>query len=248
MIDTHCHALPGIDDGPSALSEAIELARVLVSHGVEIAVCTPHWSRAFPTSHARATAAKDVLSDALRQASLPLELVVSAELSDVVAATNPITEIRERSIVGRAVLVEMVHDSLPIHAAVVTRRLASEGLTTVLAHPERCSAIQREPHLLDPLRADGAQVQLVAPSLASRRATREGYTAWDLLETGRVDMVASDAHGTGRRPCELRAAENLVTESFGSDVWRELTCEAPRRLLGSLTAATQPVDEPTARS
>jgi protein-tyrosine phosphatase len=241
VIDTHCHVLPGIDDGPSTLVEAIELAQVFVSQGVEVAVCTPHWSRAFPTSHARATAAKDVLSEALHQASVPLGLVVSAELSDVVAATNPITEIRERSIVGRAVLVEMVRDSLPIHAAVVTRRLGSAGLITVLAHPERCTAIQREPHLLDPLRADGAQVQLVAPSLASRRATREGYTAWDLLETGRVDLVASDAHGTGRRPCELRAAEDLVTERFGSDVWQELTREAPRRLLGALTPAPHPV-------
>jgi len=231
VIDTHCHLLPGVDDGPATIAAAVELARVLSGHGVEIAVCTPHWSRAFPTTHGQAAAARAVLSDALRDAGIDLDLVVSAELSEVVAATHALAEIRERSIGGRIVIVELVRDSLPIHAAAVTRRLASAGMTTVLAHPERCSEIQRDPHLLDPLRAAGARVQIVAPSLTEHGGVHTRDTAWELLRTGRVDVLASDAHGAGRRPSELRAAEAFVTERLGSATWRELTYEAPQRLL-----------------
>ena len=45
MIDTHCHLLPGLDDGPATLPGSLDLARALVADGVEHVVCTPHFSR-----------------------------------------------------------------------------------------------------------------------------------------------------------------------------------------------------------
>ena len=234
MIDTHCHLLPGIDDGPPTVDEAVALAWAMASQGVDVAVCAPHWSREFPTSHAQSVAALAVLGDALQQADIHLDLLVSAELTAVVAGTAPLDEIRERSIGGCVVLVEMVSDSLPAQVSAVTRRLAAAGMSTMLAHPERCGAVQSDPRLIDHLREEGAYVQVVAPSLTGLRATREGATAWELLDMGRVDLIASDAHGSRRRPCQLGAAEALVTERFGPAAWRELTGDSPRRLLDSV--------------
>src|SRR4051812_415054 len=42
MIDLHCHLLPGIDDGPETLAEALELARLAVANGITEARVTPH--------------------------------------------------------------------------------------------------------------------------------------------------------------------------------------------------------------
>ena len=42
MIDLHCHLLPGIDDGPESLDEAIALAAHAVKSGITYAVVTPH--------------------------------------------------------------------------------------------------------------------------------------------------------------------------------------------------------------
>ncbi|MGC1955312.1 MAG: CpsB/CapC family capsule biosynthesis tyrosine phosphatase, partial [Gammaproteobacteria bacterium] len=42
MIDIHCHLLPGIDDGPEELDEALEMARLAVAHGITEAIVTPH--------------------------------------------------------------------------------------------------------------------------------------------------------------------------------------------------------------
>lgn len=241
VIDTHCHLLPGIDDGPPTVDEAVALAWAMTSQGVEVAVCTPHWSREFPTSHAQSVAAQAVLADALQRSDIRLDLVVSAELTAVVAATEPLDAIRERSLGGRVVLVEMVGDSLPAHLSAVTRRLTAAGMSTVLAHPERCGAVQSDPRLLDRLRDEGAYVQVVAPSLTGNRATREGNAAWELLDRGRVDLIASDAHGSRRRPCQLEEAEVLVTERFGPGAWRELTGDAPRRLLERIGATVDRV-------
>ena len=42
MIDWHCHLLPGIDDGPSTMDEAVEMAKYLANVGYHTVYCTPH--------------------------------------------------------------------------------------------------------------------------------------------------------------------------------------------------------------
>jgi len=42
MIDLHCHLLPGIDDGPETMEEALALAMHAVQNGIVRSVVTPH--------------------------------------------------------------------------------------------------------------------------------------------------------------------------------------------------------------
>ena len=42
MIDLHCHLLPGIDDGPETMAQALALAAHAVRSGIAHAVVTPH--------------------------------------------------------------------------------------------------------------------------------------------------------------------------------------------------------------
>ncbi len=42
MIDVHSHVLPGIDDGTTALDEALDFCRIAHERGTEILVATPH--------------------------------------------------------------------------------------------------------------------------------------------------------------------------------------------------------------
>jgi capsular polysaccharide synthesis CpsB/CapC-like protein len=42
VIDIHCHLLPGVDDGPGSMREAVAMARVAVDNGIRTMVCTPH--------------------------------------------------------------------------------------------------------------------------------------------------------------------------------------------------------------
>ncbi len=48
MIDTHLHILPGVDDGPETIEEALALARALVQEGIHTAIATPHFNDMFP--------------------------------------------------------------------------------------------------------------------------------------------------------------------------------------------------------
>ena len=41
-MDIHCHCLPGIDDGPATMADAISLCRLLVRDRIGTVVATPH--------------------------------------------------------------------------------------------------------------------------------------------------------------------------------------------------------------
>ena len=48
LIDLHCHALPGVDDGPATLEDSLALLRAAHAAGAKTVVATPHVSPALP--------------------------------------------------------------------------------------------------------------------------------------------------------------------------------------------------------
>lgn len=231
MIDTHCHLLPGLDDGPPDLPAARELAVQLVRQGIVEVVCTPHLSRRYPIERAQARAAMQKLGADLDRAGVSLRLHLAAEVTPERVTQDGAARLQFRAIAGRFLLVEIVQATPLATLRLVQTTLARYRLTAVFGHPERCRAVQRRPEALRALRDDGALVQVVAPSLLGRWGPEASATAWELIDQGLVDLLASDAHGFLRRRPHLREAAVLVAERFGDDVRTALTERTPRRLL-----------------
>jgi protein-tyrosine phosphatase len=238
MIDTHCHLLPALDDGPATIEDAIELARLLVANGVTSVLCTPHYSRQFPTKHADAVARHETLRGELAAEGIALETAVAAEVSPAFALSAPLEELVLRSVGRRFLVVEVLADSPADLFAMVSERLGPHGLVPVFGHPERSRAVQRVPSSVDAARRDGALVQILAPSLLGRWGREVAAATLELLDTGRADLLASDAHGASRRRVHLAEAGKLVEERLGSGVLAELTERGPATVL----AATHPHD------
>jgi protein-tyrosine phosphatase len=234
MIDTHCHLLPGLDDGPPDDAGALELARALVDDEVRMVVCTPHYTRQFPTDHDAAESALAQLRLRLAEAEIPLELVLAAEVGPVFALDAPTEEIARRALAGRFVLVEVTPDSPAPFFDAVGERLAREGLTPVFAHPERSRALQRSLEPLADARGAGAVVQVVAPSLLGRWNETVADTAWRIVDAGLADLLASDAHGIARRRVHLGEAADEVGHRYGHEAARRLTASAPARVVDGL--------------
>ncbi len=72
MIDLHCHILPGIDDGPDTIDDALALARAAVAAGTRTIVATSHVSPRIRTPRqpiALAVAALNAAADRARSRS-----------------------------------------------------------------------------------------------------------------------------------------------------------------------------------
>jgi protein-tyrosine phosphatase len=75
----------------------------------------------------------------------------------------------------------------------------------VLAHPERCPALHREPRLVGSLVRGGVLTSVTAGSLTGRFGGEVRRFARRLVEEGLVHNVASDAHDALRRRPTLGA-------------------------------------------
>jgi protein-tyrosine phosphatase len=230
VVDTHCHLLPGLDDGPRRTGDALDLARELVAAGVHTVLCTPHYTRQWPTDHGVALAAHRDLREALDRAAIGLATSVSAEVGTAFAVTQPLEELLKRS-VGPYVVVEIYADTPAPYVETVVDRFAEAGLLPVFAHPELARFVDRRPEVFDDARAGGALVQVLAPGVTGFWGPEVARNAWDLLEADRADLVASDAHGR-RRPARLLAeAAELIERRLGRGARLDLTETRPAALV-----------------
>jgi protein-tyrosine phosphatase len=231
MIDTHCHLLPGLDDGPRRLQESVALARQLVQCGVRHVICTPHFTRRYPTDHRTAARRLDELRTVLDEAGVPLKLDLAAEIGSAAAVEASQSELVQRRLGGRHLLVELERDTPAGVVDPILARLAELECTPVLAHPERCRHLRHRTSLIDAARCHGALIQVVAPSLVGRWGEDVGRAAWRLLDSGRVDILASDSHRPRHNHDYLKAALALVAKRLGAEALRELTVLRPARIL-----------------
>jgi protein-tyrosine phosphatase len=232
VIDTHCHLLPGLDDGPRSELEAVRMARQLVRFGVKQVVCTPHYSRRYPTSMVAAAGRRIELIRALSALGIELETHLGAEVHPELVLTAPDDELLGRALPGGFLLVELIASTPARFVSAALERLGVLELLPVFAHPERCHAVQRRPELLDEPRAAGALVQIVAPSLLMGRDRSVTNAAWNLLDAGRADLLATDAHTAHGTRTQLRPLGDLVARRYGHEAVEQLTLTNARKLFG----------------
>ena len=231
MIDTHCHLLHSLDDGPKTADDSVELARQLATAGVRAVVCTPHFSRRYRTELRPALERITELERLLLEASISLSLSLAAEVSPAFAVSVPLEELLPRTIAGQFVLVELEPDTPAAFLETAVERLAAERLGAVFAHPERCRSVREQTRLLEEARAAGALVQVVAPSLTGRWGKDVGVAAWKLLDAGVVDVLGSDSHRPSPTATHLEVAAGRIEARYGGEVLADLTERAPSRLV-----------------
>ncbi len=216
MIDTHLHILPGVDDGPETIEEALALARVLVQEGIHSAIATPHYNDEFPRRSAWEIQHRvNDMQHALDRCSIPLRLFAGHEVLIKPGLVEDIQTGRLATLNGgRYLLLELWPSAWIPETERVIFELRAAGIIPVLAHVERYHAIQKDPNRLAALLEQGVLTQLTASSLSGLRGKTVRHCAETLLKRGLIHCIASDAHGLQKRPPGvlkgLRCAQGLL--------------------------------------
>ena len=229
MIDLHFHLLPGIDDGPAGIDEAVELARAAAREGTRTVVATPHVSWSYPNDAGVIASAADALRSRLQQEELDLEVIDGAEIAMTRVADIQPAEL-ERLRLGSSswMLLEPPFTAVGTGVDTIVADLQERGHRILLAHPERCLAFRRDPAALRRLVDGGALTSVTAGSLVGDFGEEVRAFAMTLMREGLVHTVASDAHDLERRPPVI--LESL--RSAGLDALAEwLTEGVPAALL-----------------
>ncbi len=209
MIDLHCHVIPGVDDGPATIEDSLALCRAALAAGTTRIIATPHVNWTYPGVDA-ATVLEGVtaVSAALAQESVGVDVAAGAEI-----ALSRIGDLSEAEIAslrlgeGPYLLIECPHQGgAPTAIHQMLHGFAGSGHSILLAHPERCPVFQSNAGLLPGLIQIGMLSCITARSLTGEFGSRARGYAWELMESGQVHAIASDAHDALRRPPDLAPA------------------------------------------
>jgi protein-tyrosine phosphatase len=236
MIDLHCHLLPGIDDGPATLGEALAMARLAVQHGICEARVTPHLHVGrWDNDRARIVPAVQAYRAALHAHGIELRVSFAAEVRasyDVV----PLIEEGRVPFLGKVggasvLLLELPHSHVPVGAERLVEWLLGRGIRPMLAHPERNKDIVRDPRKILPFVRLGCLLQLTADAVAGEFGEDCAACAAKLLAEGWVTVLASDAHDSAARPPRISRGREAAARIVGADEARKLVEDNPRRIV-----------------
>jgi protein-tyrosine phosphatase len=201
VIDLHCHVLPGIDDGPATIEDSIALVRVAEAAGTSAIVATSHVSWHYPNDAATIARLVDELNRRLEEEQIAVKIFAGAEI----AATR-VEEISPEELSslhlgdGPWVLLEPPFTPVTAGLGSVVASLQGTGHRVVLAHPERCPGLRREPRLIESFVDGGVLMSITAGSLVGSFGGEVRRFALHMVEQGFVHNVVSDAHDAVNRP------------------------------------------------
>ena len=213
LVDLHCHILPAIDDGSPSLEASLELARQAVADGIRYILATPHHMDRHYLNHAGdvATAVK-VFQAELDANDIPLTIFPGQEVHLNGQLMENIDDLLGIDTSRHYLLLELPHEMVPSYLDEMIFQLSCEGITPVIAHPERNAQIIAEPQRLYKLVEDGVLAQVTATSLVGAFGEQVQRTAKEFVKCGLVQVVASDAHTLKNRGFAMTKAYQVLNE------------------------------------
>ncbi len=237
MIDIHSHILPGLDDGAPDLDEALLMAQMAVEDGIEAIIATPHViSGVFDQTRQGIFVAVASMRAALHAAGIPLAILPGAEchLEPDLPQRLADGQLMTLNDTGRYLLVELPASMVPDYTGKVLYEIQLQGVTPIIAHPERNAEVIRRPDVLLEFSKRGILSQVTTASVAGHFGKKVQRTALALCMAGTSQFVASDAHSSRSRTPVLSPASAQLESAVGKEAAQAMLSDNPARVIAGL--------------
>lgn len=246
MYDIHAHILPDVDDGARTMPEAVEMARIASENGTVTILATPH--KRDVSERSSIEAIKGRMSDFVQELSaqdINLEVLLGMENHLDLELPEDFEQGHALRInQSRYALVEMPFFGHPNYMEDVLFQIQLQGITPVLAHPERIEAIQRDADLLRTFVERGMLTQITSGSIVGHFGRSVRRFTHTLLRRGLVHIVSSDTHmPKGPRSPQLKEGLSAATKIVGEEKSLSMFIDTPRDVLQDLPVKIEPPGE-----
>jgi len=120
---------------------------------------------------------------------------------------------------------------VPIHVDETIFQLRLQGLTPVMAHPERVAYYLEDFDRVEASVRLGALTQVTGASVAGKFGSKAQEFSHRMLKRNLVHVLASDAHDVRHRPPALSDAVSAAARLVGPEAARRFVEENPRAIL-----------------
>ena len=232
MIDIHCHILPGVDDGAKSIEESLAMLRKASAAGIEVVVATPHYIRgSYELDSLERQQITADLQKAADENGIDIQVKPGVEYYLTAQILEDFHRLKEFTINnnGKYILVELPMRDIPPSMDELFLNMVANGITPILAHPERNARICRNPNILFTFLMKGCLAQINIGSILGYFGKESKRTARTLLTHKLAHIVASDMH-TPNSPT-LDQAVLAVEKLVGKEQAARMFVEIPRQIL-----------------
>ena len=235
MIDIHCHILPGFDDGADNIEESLRMARIAAGGGTKAIIVTPHSNipkvQLNYLDKAYVDTFKD-LKDKIKEQKIPLDIYPGHE---IFATDDLIEPIKKKK------LLTLCNSDYPLvefgfkeRSESVYRKLQiliAEGLTPIVAHPERYAFVAENGSAPLILKKMGCLLQVNKGSLKNKFGDNAYAVSQALIIREVADFVASDAHSPYVRTPYLADVHEIICDLHSVQYADQLLSINPGKIL-----------------
>lgn len=234
MIDLHTHILPSLDDGPHDLEEAMAMVKQSVLSNVTAVLATPHIYEEPSDAYLKKIQMQyALLKTAIAKEKIVMDLYLGAEIyihPNLLAMVKKYPQLTMNQS-GRHVLIEFPSRELPLYSETVIYQTAVQGCVPVMAHPERCQDIQKNPRLLIGYIQKGALMQMDAGSLLGHYGRRVKKTAKYCLKNNLVHIIASDLHSSHMNTHPLVEVRKAALKIIDENTFEKMVMTLPESIV-----------------
>jgi protein-tyrosine phosphatase len=237
-IDIHNHILPGLDDGPRTMNEAVMLARAMVAAGYDTVIATPHTFEGKPAPTLVNERLEELQEELIHQ-KVPLIILPGSE-PHIEPGIPTLLEKGELQTLNnsRYFFVELPFSQpLPPYTEQLLFELTAKGYQPIIPHPERAEALQKDPDLIHRLHRTGALFQLTWGALTGWLGPDVEKTARYLIEANLAHLFATDAHNAASRLLTVEKSAAILDKLTAPGTATQMLTTRPRQLLND-----QPLD------
>lgn len=218
MYDIHCHILPGIDDGPSSINRAVEIAYAAKLAGIKGIVCTPHY---IDDIYKNSTVDNLAILNSFKRTVELLGIGIKMYLGNEIYITPDIINLLDKSRIctlnnSRFILIELPIYSRPLFTDDIIFKLKLRGLIPVIAHPERYEWVIKNPKELTDIIDKGCLMQLNIASINGYYGDRVRKVAKALIMENHIHLLGSDSHSSriifNKYQTDLKLLQKIVSE------------------------------------
>lgn len=232
-VDIHSHIIPGADDGSKSIHETMELLDLDWAEGMRTVFATPHYGEenGYDPERHEVLAGFDQIMKSLKESGCPMKVRLGTEWY---CSEHIVERIRNQEAFPMGdtdwYMVEFLEwGNVTESADDILRRLKmmkDNGIRTILAHPERYRAIQKDWDLAKRICDLDVRLQVNAYDLFlnPKDATRN-LAQW-MAKEELISFLGSDMHGTSPGKRGPRMKEGIqwlygnVDEEYANDVVR----------------------------
>lgn len=230
MIDIHCHALPGVDDGAPTFEVAVAMCQMAAADGTTHLVATPHCNYQYEF---RPEVNRALLEELQAAVGEKPKLLPGCDFHLSYDNIRQLIDGRRDFTINQTsyVLVEFGDYFIPDQIDRVFYEMELGGLTPILTHPERNPFFLRKPELLHHWVTRGCLIQVTAKSYTGGFGSIAQRFAEMCLEQNLVHFFASDAHDTKYRPPVLSECYRKALAQKGREIADLLLHENPEAVI-----------------